>query len=84
MAVADLPWEKEAVELGIALSFERQGLLNKAFEGETRLSSPRIRAILLRYEAGPILLREAIVNPLSTEKERALARFVLLFKEATH
>ena len=84
LALADLPWEKEAVELGVALSYERQGLLNKAFEGETRLSSPRLRALLLRYEAGPILLREAMTNPLSTEKERALARFVLLFKEATH
>jgi hypothetical protein len=84
LASSDLPWEKEAVELGIALEYERAGTLNKAFEGETRLSSPRIRAILLRYEAGPILLREAVANPLSTEKERALARFVLLFKEATH
>jgi hypothetical protein len=76
-------WQKEAVELGLALAWERAGTLNKVFAGDTRIVSPRIRAVLLRYSAGPILLRQAIADPQSTPSERALARFILLFKEAT-
>ncbi|MGD9543624.1 MAG: hypothetical protein AB7F41_05145 [Methylocystis sp.] len=80
---ATLPWQKEAVELGLALSWERSGEVNKVFLKDTQLSSARIRAMLLRYIAGPILLRMAVADPASAE-ERKLARFVLLFKEATH
>jgi len=76
-------WQKEAVELGLALSWERLGTVNKVFLPETRIGSPRLRAILLRYIAGPILLRMAVENSDSSPKERRLARFVLLFKEAT-
>ena len=83
MPLANGPWQKEAVELGLAISWERLGTINKIFAGGTRISSPRIRAIILRYVAGPILLREAIDNPQSQPWERNLARFVLLFKEAT-
>ncbi len=77
------PWQKEAVELGLAMSWERLGTVNKVFLPETRIASPRIRAILLGNVAGPILLRMAVENPDSTPAERRLARFVLLFKEAT-
>ncbi|HTO78678.1 MAG TPA: hypothetical protein VMJ31_02760, partial [Methylocystis sp.] len=77
------PWQMETVELGLAMSWERLGTVNKVFLPETRIASPRIRATLLRYIAGPILLRLAVKNPDSTPVERRLARFVLLFKEAT-
>ncbi|MGA9602116.1 MAG: hypothetical protein WBS22_18050 [Methylocystis sp.] len=77
------PWQKEAIELGLAMSWERLGSVNKVFLTETRITSPRLRAILLRYVAGPILLRMAVENPDSIPAERRLARFVLLFKEAT-
>ncbi|MCW2316448.1 TolA-binding protein [Rhodoblastus acidophilus] len=80
---AEKPWRKEAVELGLAMSFERAGTLNQVFLPETRIASPRLRAQVLTYAAGPILLREAVANPLSTPEERRLARFVLLYKEAT-
>jgi hypothetical protein len=77
------PWQREAVELGLSLAWERAGTLNKVFTGDTRIASPRIRAVLLRYSAGPILLRQAVADPQSTPSERALARFILLFKQAT-
>lgn len=83
LPLVDDPWWKEAVELGLAMSWERFGTVNKVFLPDTRISSPRIRATLLRYIAGPILLRMAVKNPESTPAERRLARFVLLFKEAT-
>ncbi|WP_159727524.1 hypothetical protein [Methylosinus sp. Ce-a6] len=77
------PLWKEAVELGLAMSYERAGMANKVFLAETRLSSPRIRAILLRHTAGPILLRMAVADPRGSPAERRLARFLLLYKEAT-
>jgi hypothetical protein len=77
------PWQKEAVELGLAMSWEKAGTVNKVFEKDTRIASPRIRGVLLRYAAGPILLRQAIADPQSTPGEKALARFTLLYKEAT-
>jgi hypothetical protein len=83
MPVATLPWQAEAVELGLAMNWERAGTLNKVFLPETRIASPRIRTILLRYAAGPILLRQAVADPQSTPDERATARIVLLYKEAT-
>jgi hypothetical protein len=80
---ATRPWQKEAVELGLALAWEKAGTINKLFGGDTRISSSRIRSVLLRQSAGPILLRQAVADPQSAPAERQLARFVLLFKEAT-
>ena len=83
LASAREPWQHEAVELGLAMSWEQSGAVNKAFLPETRIESPRIRATLLRWDAGPILLRMALVDPQATGEEKALARFTLLYKEAT-
>ncbi|WP_293854722.1 hypothetical protein [uncultured Alsobacter sp.] len=77
------PWQKEAVELGLAVTWERLGTIDKVFLPETRIDSPRIRAILLRQIAGPILLRMAMADPKSSADEQDLARDVLLYKEAT-
>ena len=83
LPLAAQPWQKEAAELGLAMSWERAGTLNKVFLPETRIASPRIREILLLHAAGPILLRMAVADPQSLPTERRLARFVLLYKEAT-
>jgi hypothetical protein len=81
--LASQPWQKEAVEVGLAMAWERAGAANKIFLPETRISAPPVRAIVLRHVAGPILLRMAIDSPSALPAERRLARFVLLFKEAT-
>jgi TolA-binding protein len=80
---ASEPWQKEAVELGLAMSWEHAGTIDKAFLPETRIHSERIRGILLQNEAGPILLRMAVADPQSSPRERVLAQRTLLFKEAT-
>ena len=74
---------KEAIELGLALTWQRSGTIYKAFQPETRIGSERIRAILLSQTAGPILLRMAINDPKSSPAERDFARDTLLFKTAT-
>ena len=53
------------------------------FAPQSPVRSPRIREILLRNLAGPILLRQAAEASDNTPRERDLARFVLLYKEAT-
>ncbi|QGM46325.1 hypothetical protein [Methylocystis heyeri] len=83
LPLAAQPWRKEAVEVGLAMAWERAGTANKIFLPETRLSTPSVRAIILRHVAGPILLRMAVEDPSSIPAERRLARFVLLYKEAT-
>lgn len=83
LPLASERWQREAVELGLAMSWERAGTLNKVFAPDSPITSPRIRAILLRFSAGPILLREAVANSKATPAEQGLAHFVLLFKEAT-
>ncbi len=83
LPAATQPWRHEAVELGLAMSWERAGALNRVFAPETRIASESIREILLRQSAGPILLRQAVADPRSTPAERSQARFTLLFKEAT-
>ena len=77
------PWQREAVELGLAMTWERAGTVNKAFLPETRVESSRVRMILLRYVAGPILLRMSVADPAAQPDEKAMARFALLYKEAT-
>ncbi len=83
LPLAAQPGQKETVELGLAMSWEQGGTLNKAFLAGTPIDAPSIRAILLRYSAGPILLRMAMADTNAAPPERALARFALLFKEAT-
>lgn len=82
MPLAAQTWQREAVELGLAMSWERTGEESKVFAQGTPIESPRIRAILLRQSAGPILLRMAVADPRSLD-ERKIARSILLFKEAT-
>ncbi len=83
LPLASERWQREAVELGLAMSWERSGALNKVFATDSPITSPRIRAILLRFSAGPILLREAVADAHAAPAEQGLAHFVLLFKEAT-
>jgi tetratricopeptide (TPR) repeat protein len=83
LPIMTMPWQRQAIELGLAMTWERMGLVSKIVESGTEITSPKIKSIVLRYVSGPILLREAISSSSSPAEEKALARFTLLFKEAT-
>lgn len=84
IAGADRPWRRETAELGLAWAWERARTVNKVFMPDSPVRSEPIREILLRNVAGPIILRQQADDKGASPRERAVARFTLLYKEATH
>jgi hypothetical protein len=84
IAGADRPWRRDTAELGLAWFWERAQTPNKVFMPESPVRSQAIREILLRNIAGPILLRQQADDGSAPPRERAVARFTLLYKDATH
>lgn len=84
IAGADRPWRRETSELGLAWFWERAQTANKVFMPDSPVRSQTIREILLRNIAGPILLRQQTDDGSASPRERAVARFTLLYKDATH
>lgn len=84
IAGAERPWRRETAELGLAWLWERGQTANKVFMRDSPVRSQAIREILLRNIAGPILLRQQADDESAPPRERAVARFTLLYKDATH
>jgi hypothetical protein len=84
IAGADRPWRRETAELGLAWYWERARTANKVFMPDSPVRSGPIREILLRNVAGPILLRQQADDKNASLRERGVARFTLLYKDATH
>jgi hypothetical protein len=84
IAGANRPWRRETAELGLAWKWERAGAVNKVFMPDSPVRAEPIREILLRNIAGPIILRQQADDARASPRERAVARFTLLYKEATH
>jgi hypothetical protein len=84
IAGTDRPWRRETAELGLAWFWERAQTVNKVFMPDSPVRSQTIREILLRNIAGPILLRQQADDGSAPPRERAVARFTLLYKDATH
>lgn len=77
---ATQPYQRQAVELALALHEERNGGLARVFAPDSKIREPRIRSILLGYTAGPDLLRQQATGRAVAKPERDLALFVLLAK----
>jgi hypothetical protein len=73
--------QRPTVELGLALSWERSGQVEKVFAAGSPIEDTRIRAILLNFSAGPDLLRTMAKASDRPALERDIAAFVLLYKE---
>ncbi len=84
IAGANRPWRRETAELGLAWQWERARTVNKVFMPDSPVRAEPIREILLRNIAGPIILRQQADDAGASPRERAVARFTLLYKEATH
>lgn len=82
VAVAALPHQRGAAELALALHDERAKSTDRVFAADSIIRDPDIREILLRYQAGPSLLRKLAVSGASP-REKQTAIYTLLYKNLT-
>jgi hypothetical protein len=82
MPEARPPFQHAALELGLAMNDERGGALEAVYAAGSPITDPDIREILLRNDAGAVLLRQQARSG-APEHERRTAIYALLYKEAT-
>ncbi len=80
---ATQPYQRQAVELALAMHEERSGGLARVFAADSQIRSTNIRGILLAYGAGPDLLRQQARNASVPQRERDAALFLLLYKQVS-
>lgn len=78
--LARQPLQREMLELALAMNHERGGELAEVFASESPIRSEQVRLILLGKVADAPLLRQQAAQGIS-EKEKATARFALLYKD---
>jgi hypothetical protein len=83
VTLAKLPFQRGTAELALALHEERSKGLERVFAADSVIHDPDIREILLRYAAGPGLLRGQAVNKAAPKLERNIALYALLYKNLT-
>jgi hypothetical protein len=81
---AGQPYQREALELALAIHEERSGNLDRVFAADSRVRHPVIRQILLEHGAGPAVLRRQAEEAAIPRQERAVATYILLAKELRH
>jgi hypothetical protein len=74
-------YQRQTVELGLALSWERAGQVAKVFEPQSPIEDEGIRDVLLQHAAGPEVLRAVAGLSGRPKRERDQALYVLLYKE---
>ncbi len=77
------PFQRPILELALALHDERVGAIDKVFAADSPVRTAEIREILLTNVADAKLLRRQASARTSPQRERDLALFTLLYKEAT-
>jgi hypothetical protein len=75
------PYQREALELALALHDERSGQIGRIFAADSQVRHPLMRQMLLEYVAGPDLLRQQARNAAVPKQERDVATYILLAKE---
>lgn len=83
LARASQPLQREQLELALAMNYARSGHLAEVFATDSPVGSSQVRLILLDKVADAALLRQQVEHGL-TDKEKATAQFVLLYKDLLH
>jgi hypothetical protein len=85
LPAAQAPWQREAVELALALHDERAapGAVGIVLESGSPVKTPAIREILLAHVADTATLRRQAKDAAATAHERSVALFTLLYKQLT-
>jgi hypothetical protein len=80
---ATQPFQRPALELAIAYHDERAGVVSKVFDADSPVHYPLLREVLLTTVADAGLLRQQAKNASAPPRERDIALYTLLYKEAT-
>ncbi|MFP3504046.1 hypothetical protein [Burkholderia sp. SIMBA_062] len=81
--LAKLRFQREALELALAINLEQAGLVNDVFADDSLVQNAAIRAVLLQRSANADLLRTQAQNPAAGGALRDTALYTLLYKELT-
>lgn len=84
VGTATRPFQRGAAELALALHLERTKALDRVFAAGSPIADAEIREQLLRYAAGPALLRARAADPAAPPRERDTALYALLYKQLMH
>jgi hypothetical protein len=82
-AEAKQPFQRGTMELALAMHDERGKSLERVFAADSPIKDPEIRETLLRYNAGPKLLRAQAASKTVPKQEREVALYTLLYKNIT-
>jgi hypothetical protein len=74
-------YQREAVELALALHYEHRGRLDLVFAPGSPVRHPVMRELLLEHVAGPDILRRQASRADVPRQEREVALYMLLSKE---
>ncbi len=77
------PFQRGSMELALAMHDERNAGLERVFAADSAVKDPEVRERLLRYTAGPKLLRAQSVASAAPKQERNVALYTLLYKDIT-
>ncbi|KVM94043.1 hypothetical protein [Burkholderia stagnalis] len=81
--LAKLRFQREALELALAINLEQAGLVDEAFADDSPIQNAAIRATLLQRAANADLLRAQAQNKSTSGALRDIALYTLLYKEFT-
>lgn len=80
---AQQAYQRETSQLGLALHDQREGAISRLFEPTSPVVDPAFREQLLMTLASPDLLRARVKDTKASARERAIAAYVLLYKQLT-
>jgi hypothetical protein len=80
---AKKPFQRGTMELALAMHDERNKGLDRLFAADSPVTDPEVRERLLRYNAGPALLRKQAASKTAAKQEREVALYTLLYKDIT-
>ncbi|AWV04927.1 hypothetical protein DM992_37175 [Burkholderia sp. JP2-270] len=81
--LAKFRFQREALELALAINLEQAGLVNDVFADDSPVQNAAIRAVLLQRTANADLLRAQAQNQAAGGALRDTALYTLLYKELT-
>ncbi|OXI77990.1 hypothetical protein CFB50_37375 [Burkholderia sp. AU33423] len=81
--LAKFRFQREALELALAINLEQAGLVNDVFADDSPVQNAAIRAVLLQRSANADLLRAQAQNQATGGALRDTALYTLLYKELT-